>query len=210
MTTDQHVSVSTFAATQEIRSVIDNWAVWRDSGDWDRFATVWHRDGHMSATWFQGSAAEFIAVSRKGFESGVRILHFLGGTSVDMAGNRAVAQTKMTITQRSRVNGQLADVVCTGRFYDFFTQEDGRWQLVRRQPIYEIDRMTPVDPGDRISLDPSRLAAYPVGYRHLAYIQIENGFRVKNNLPGLTGAAVEELYRTGAEWLAGATESTRP
>ena len=33
----------------------------------------------MMATWFQGSAEEFIAVSRAGFEKGVSILHFLGG-----------------------------------------------------------------------------------------------------------------------------------
>ena len=25
--------------------VVENWALWRDAGDWDRFATVWHRGG---------------------------------------------------------------------------------------------------------------------------------------------------------------------
>ncbi|MFJ5263361.1 nuclear transport factor 2 family protein [Streptomyces sp. NPDC088387] len=191
-------------AAQEIRGVIENWAIWRDSGDWERFATVWHRDGYMSATWFQGSAEEFIAVSRKGFEAGVRILHFLGGTSVDVVDDRAVAQTKMTITQRSRVHGVLADVVCTGRFYDFFLHEEGQWQLVHRQPIYETDRLTPVDPGDRLTLDAARLAAFPVGYRYLAYLQTEAGHTVQNGLPGLVGPEVEELYRTGDAWLAGA------
>ena len=34
-----------------IREVVENWALWRDAGDWGRFATVWHpRDGWMSAT----------------------------------------------------------------------------------------------------------------------------------------------------------------
>jgi hypothetical protein len=42
---------------QAIRQTIENWVVWRDSGDWDRFATVWHPDGHMMATWFQGPFA---------------------------------------------------------------------------------------------------------------------------------------------------------
>ena len=40
----------------------------------------------MMATWFQGTADEFIRVSREGWERGVRILHFLGGTSIDLAG----------------------------------------------------------------------------------------------------------------------------
>ena len=129
-----------------IRELVENWAVWRDAGDWERFRTVWHADGRMMATWFQGTADEFIAVSRAGFEKGVSILHFLGGNSVDLAGSRAVSQTKMTISQRARVHEVPVDVVCTGRFYDFLEKRDGRWGLVLRQPIYEKDRMDPVDP----------------------------------------------------------------
>lgn len=60
---------------QAIRELVQNWAVWRDAGDWERFATVWHDDGVMMATWFQGPAADFIRASREGFERGVRILH---------------------------------------------------------------------------------------------------------------------------------------
>ena len=75
-----------------IRALVENWVVWRDAGDWDRFATTWHPDGWMSATWFQGPAADFIAASRQGFENGVSILHFLGGHTSDVAGDRAIAQ----------------------------------------------------------------------------------------------------------------------
>jgi hypothetical protein len=187
-----------------IRDLVENWAVWRDAGDWERFATVWHDDGYMMATWFQGPAPEFIRVSREGFERGVStILHFLGGCSVDLAGRRAVAQTKMTISQRAELDDVLCDVVCTGRFYDFLERRDGRWGLVLRQPIYEKDRLDPVDPGARVVLDPERLARFPVGYRHLAYLQTSIGFEVRPDMPGLNGAEVEELYRRGAEWLAG-------
>ena len=98
-----------------IRELIENWAVWRDAGDWERFRTVWHNDGFMMATWFQGSADEFIAVSRAGFERGVSILHFLGGSSIDLTGNRAIAQTKMSISQRAPVHDVLVDVLCTGQ-----------------------------------------------------------------------------------------------
>src|SRR5688572_7014567 len=126
-----------------IREVIENWALWRDAGDWERFATVWHDDGWMTATWFQGPAAEFIKVSREGFEKGVSILHFLGGFTCDIAGSRAVSQTKMTINQRATVDGVLVDVVCTGRFYDFLEKRapvrltadtasgEGRWAIVQ-------------------------------------------------------------------------------
>jgi hypothetical protein len=108
----------------------------------------------------------------------------------------------MTISQRARVQDVLVDVVCTGRFYDFFEKRDGRWGLVLRQPIYEKDRMDPVDPSARLTLDPARLAGFPEGYRHLAYLQVAIGFTVKPDMPGLRGAEVEALYARGAAWLA--------
>lgn len=187
-----------------IAETVQDWALWRDAGDWERFATVWHDDGWMTATWFQGPASRFIEVSRSGFEKGVSILHFLGGTSVELRDTRAVAQTKMTISQRAPVDGVPVDVVCTGRFFDFFEKRAGRWAIVRRQPIYEKDRMDPVDPGARLHLDPALLARFPEGYRHLAYLQSKNGFTIKLDLPQLKGPVVERLYAHGRAWLAGA------
>ena len=184
-----------------IRELVENWVVWRDAGDWERFRTVWHDDGRMMATWFQGTADEFIRVSREGFERGVRILHFLGGSSVEVVGDRAVAQTKMTITQRAPVHGIECDVVCTGRFYDFLERRDGRWGLVLRQPIYEQDRIGTVDPALRLELDRDALERYPVGYRHLAYLQERQGFTVKPDMPGLVGPEVDALYASGRKWL---------
>jgi hypothetical protein len=186
-----------------IRELVECWAVWRDAGDWDRFRTVWHDDGRMMATWFQGGADDFIAASRQGFERGVSILHFLGGTAVDVAGGRAIAQTKMTISQRALVHGVECDVVCTGRFYDFLERRGGRWGIVLRQPIYEKDRLDPVDPAARLELDRAELERFPAGYRHLAYAQRQAGFTVKADMPGLTGREVEALYESGARWLAG-------
>jgi len=194
-----------------IRALIENWAVWRDAGDWERFATCWHDDGYMMATWCQAPAAEFIKASREGWVKGVSILHFLGGHSADIAGNRAISQTKMTISQRAKVQADyrvpshevLVDVTCTGRFYDFLEKRGGRWGLVLRQPIYEKDRMDPVDPAARLELDPALLSRFPEGYRHLAYLQTQIGYAVKTDMPGLKGPEVEALYARGARWLAG-------
>jgi hypothetical protein len=184
--------------------LLENWVVWRDAGDWDRFRSVWHDDGRMMATWFQGTADEFIAVSKEGFDKGVRILHFLGGISIDLDGDRAIAQTKMTISQRADVDGQLCDVVCTGRFYDFLERRNDRWGLVLRQPIYEKDRLDLLDPGQTLNLDKTLLERFPEGYRHLAYLQSRIGYDVKRDMPGLIGPEVEALYRRGKAWLGGA------
>ena len=190
-----------------IREVVENWVLWRDAGDWERFRGVWHDDGYMMATWFQGPATEFIRVSREGWDRGVSILHFLGGISIelggDLAGDRAIAKTKMTISQRATVHDLLCDVVCTGRFYDFFEKRGGRWAIVLRQPIYEKDRMDPVDPSKTLALDAKLLGQFPEGYRHLAYLQSGLGYPVKRDMPGLKGPEVEALYARGRRWLAG-------
>ncbi len=186
-----------------IRELVENWAVWRDARLWDRFRTVWHADGRMMATWFQGSFEEFIAMNDAGWAKGVRILHFLGGSSIDVKGDRAIAQTKMTISQRAPVEYVICDVVCTGRFYDFFDYREGRWGLVLRQPIYEKDRLDPVDPSAKLELDKELLARFPEGYRHLAYLQTRIGYNVKPDMPGIEGAELEKLYARGADWLAG-------
>ena len=191
------------ADRQAIRELVENWVIWRDSGDWERFRTVWHGDGRMMATWFQGTADEFIKVSQEGYDRGVRILHFLGGSSIDIAATRAIAQTKMTISQRAEVEGVLCDVLCTGRFYDFLEKRQGRWGIVLRQPIYEKDRMDPVTSGAAPVLDRALLEQFPPGYRHLAYLQTRIGYTVKPDMPGLKGPEVEALYARGAAWLQG-------
>jgi hypothetical protein len=186
-----------------IRELIENWVVWRDALMWDRFRTVWHPDGRMWATWFQGTAEEFIKVSQEGYERGVRILHFLGGSSIDVKGRRAIAQTKMTISQRANVEGVVCDVVCTGRFYDFLEKRKSRWGIVLRRPIYEKDRIDPVDPSATLKLDRKLLERFPIGYRHLAYLQTKIGYKVKEDMPGLDGPEVEALYAQGSAWLKG-------
>lgn len=188
---------------QTIREIIENWAIWRDSGDWERFRSLWHNDGVMAATVFQGPVDEFIAQARKAHERGLNAQHILGGTSIDVNGDRAVAQTRATIGQRAPVHDVICDVVCTVRFYDLFEKREGRWGMVRRQGIYEKDRIDPVDPSQNVSLDPELLGRFPGGYCHLAYLQTNAGFTVKLDMPSLTGAEVDALYASGAAWLAG-------
>ena len=186
-----------------IRDNIENWVVFRDAGLWDQFRMLWSPNARINATWFQGTAEDFIRVSQEGWDRGVSILHFLGGTTISVAGDRATAQTKMTISQRDAVEGVLCDVVCTGRFYDFFEKRDGKWLMVLRQPLYERDRIDPVRSGEVVTLDPDLLARFPVGYQHLAYLQTRIGYEVKKDMPGIAGQGAEALYARGEKWLAG-------
>ena len=102
-----------------IRDLIECWVVWRDSGDWERFRTLWHDDGRMAATWTQSPVDEFIESSRRAQANGMNVVHFLGGQAIDVAGDRAISQTKMTISERGSLEGVVCDIVCIGRFFDF-------------------------------------------------------------------------------------------
>ncbi len=199
MTTDPDQAVD----RRQIRDLLENWVIWRDAGDWERLRGLWHPDGRMVATWTDGTGDEFVAMGREAWAKGFNSLHSLGGISVDLRGDRAVSQTKMTISQRSQVEGVLCDVLCNGRFYDLLERRDGKWGIVLRQPIYEKDRLDPVTPGAVPVLDMELLEQFPPGYRHLAYLQTRMGFPVKRNLPGLRGPEVEALYQRGTAWLNG-------
>jgi hypothetical protein len=187
----------------DIREVLENWIIFRDSALWEKFKTVWHDDGYMMATWFQGTAQEFIKVSQAGFERGVSIMHFLGGSNIELVGNRAITMTKMTISQRAPVHDVVVDVLCSGRFYDFFEKRDGKWAIVLRRLFYEKDRMDPVDPSQTVKLEQDLLNSFPIGYRHLAYLQTKAGFTLKKDMPGLRGPEADALYAHGANWLKG-------
>ena len=200
-----------------IRDVVETWTSARDSGDWEAFRACWHDDGYMMATWFQGPKEDFIKVSQEGAARGVNILHFTGGCRITLAGHRAIAQTRMTIMQRGEVEGVLCDVALHRPVLRLLRKTEG-WGsrpprasaaagrpvgMVLRQPIYEKDRLDPVEPGASLVLDAARWPEYPEGYRYLAYLQVGVGYPVKKDMPGLRGPEVERLYERGAAWLAG-------
>ena len=177
--------------------------MFRDTADWERLRSTWHPDGTMVATWFAGPAEDFVDASRRAFEAGGRAFHTLGGTSVEVAGERALAQTRMSINVRAMLGDAEVDVVCHGRFVDFFELRDGAWKIVHRRVVYEKDRLDPVIPSSVVKLESDQLGKWPEGYRHLAYLQATNGAAVPVDLPGLRGEAAEALRAEGRRWLGG-------
>ena len=186
----------------EISLLMQSWALARDTGNWDRLRATAHPGAEMTTTWFDGAFEAFVESCRASWAGGSRSQHFLGGTLADIKGGRAIAQTRMSINVRSRLDGVEVDAVCQGRFFDRVEKRDDAWRIVKRSVIYEKDRIDPVDPQASISLDPGLLARFPDGYRHLAYLQTRNGAKVNPNLPTATGAALEALVRDAKAWLA--------
>lgn len=192
-----------FEDIRQIRDLVERWVVYRDAYEWDKLRAIWHPDGIMQATWGQSTVDEFIEHGRRGQKNGVQILHYLGGSAIEVEGARAVAMNKATILQRAQVDGVLCDVTCYCRQYDLWEKRDGAWGLVFRATVADRDRIDPVRSSDTLSLDPELLSRFPEEYRHLGYLQTRVGFTVNPDCPRLGGgAATEALYQKGADWLA--------
>ena len=186
-----------------IREIIENWVIWRDARMWDRFRTLWHSDGQMWATWFQGSHEDFIKVSQQGFDRGVRIMHMLGGTSIDIKGKRAIAQSKMTISQRAKVEGVECDVVCTGRFYDFLEKRKGAgaW-CCAASPMRRTASIRSIRRPSWCSTAPIwRNSRKATGTSPIC--RARSATQIKSDMPGHAGPELETLYSWGANWLKG-------
>lgn len=186
----------------EIGALAQNWALARDTGDWDKLRATAHPDAAMTTTWFDGPFDDFVEACQASWRKGSRSQHFLGGTSAEINGDRALAQTRMSIMVRSTLDGVEVDAVCYGRFFDRVEKREGVWRLFKRSVIYEKDRLDPVDPGATIALDPALLKRFPEGYRHLAYLQTRNGARVNPDLPTARGDALDKLLHDARAWLA--------
>lgn len=187
----------------QIRRLIEGWVLWRDTGDWDRLRRAWHSDGYMVTTMGPSSAADFVEAAIKAWQRGMDAQHALGGMAIEISGHRAVANTKMTLSQRAPVDQILCDAQCIGRFVDFLERRDGNWAIVLRHPIYERSRIDVVDPQATLALDSALLQKYPPGYRYLAYLQASSGAPVRRDLPGPRDEGAIRIVELGNLWLEG-------
>jgi hypothetical protein len=186
---------------QEIAELIQCWAFWRDTGEWDSLLKAFHPQGEMVATWFSGGAKEFVAGSKAAWDRGGRSSHFVGGSRITVRGAKAIAESRMVLMVRSVLDDEEVDVTCYGRFYDRMVKHEGAWRILERRCIYEKDRLDPVRPGAVVVLDKALLKRFPEGYQHVAYVQSKSGMKVLEDLVVLRSPAREQMYRDGTVWL---------
>jgi len=184
-----------------IINAVANWALWRDTGRWDKLRTLYTEDAVQHTTWFVGPAREFIERVAARPLGGSQ--HFVGACAVELDADRAIAETRLVLLVRGRLQDIDVDVTCYARSYDRFVRVAQQWRIQQRQMIYEKDRIDAVDPGVRLALDRAALARHPVGYRHLAYLQAAGGAQVTPDLPTPGSPALKRLYADGEGWLRG-------
>jgi hypothetical protein len=185
----------------EIAELVQSWALYRDTGDWDKLRQTVHADGTMTATWFHGTFEAFISAIQDAWRKGSSSQHFQGGAVVEVLGTKAIAQTRMAILVRGKLEDVSVDVNCLGVFYDRVEKRNGQWRIAKRNVIYDKDTLTSVHAGNAIQLSSERLLRFPEGYRHLAYLQSFNGGNVNPELPTARSEASVKLKLETQLWL---------
>jgi hypothetical protein len=184
-----------------IREAVENWALYRDTGRWPELRALYTADAIVHTTWFVGAASEFVDRCIAAAKGGSRSQHFIGAVSVQVKGERAIAESRAMLLVRAPLHGVEVDITCYVRFYDWFLRDGAGWRIRMRSGVYEKDRIDPVDPGESLRLDPVELARYPAAYRHIAYLQAAGGAHITPDLPTPGSDALRRLYADGARWL---------
>ena len=184
-----------------ITQVVQDWGLSRDDGRWDQLRACYTSDAVMHSTWFVGSAAEFVERSIAATRAGARVQHFIGAATIALANDKAVAETRVMLMVRGQLDGVEVDVTCWGRFHDRFVKRDGLWRILKRVPVYEKDRLDPVDPAARLTLDATVLALHPDGCRHLVYMQSRNGASIVPDIAVPGSVVLSRLEAESAAWL---------
>lgn len=190
-----------------IERLLRDWGLWRDTCRWDELRAAYAPHAHMKTTWFSGLADDFIEASRAAASRPAIVLHAMGPSTIEVRGDRAVAETRVTLLVRDTLDGVEVDVTCYGRFVDCLVKLSDRWAILSRVPIYEKDCIAPVRPGAVLMIDEPALASLPSGYRHLAYLQSRGGARIQLDIPQHNSEEQRKTYAQAQSWLRGSPDA---
>jgi hypothetical protein len=181
---------------QQITDLITGW-LHRDLGHWDQLRDLFHPDGEIEVTWFEGLASDFVDGSIRMGASDLATKHLIATPVITFHGNKAIVETNAVIIAD---NARLG-LGCSNhnRFYDLVEKRDGVWKLLKRQSVYDMGSFT--FPDGPVAIDREILAKYPRGYAPLAYLLEQSGFPVKRVF-ATRGDALERRMREEAQaWL---------
>ncbi|MCY1273271.1 SnoaL-like domain protein [compost metagenome] len=181
----------------QITDLITGW-IHRDLAQWDQLANLFHPDGIIEVTWFEGPFTAFIEGSRRMGDSDLRTKHLIGTPVVSLNGDKGIIETNAVIVAENVRLGLGCSV--HNRFYDLAEKRDGQWKLLKRQSIYDMGGFT--FPQGPMEIDRDTVARYPREYAALAYLLEKSGFPL-NRVFATRGSELEYAMKEAArDWLA--------
>lgn len=186
---------------QDRQAIADLQTGWihRDLAEWDKLRALFHPDGVIEITWFEGLFSDFVNASAAMGRSDIRTKHVITAPVVTFndAGTRAVAETNAIIIAENPTIG----LGCNGhnRFIDRIEKRAGVWRIVDRKSVYDMGTFT--FPTGVVAIDPQVVARYPREYAALAYLLDLSGFPVKRVFATKGSDLEKEIKDTANAWL---------
>src|SRR5260370_28626403 len=81
---------------QSIADLMTGW-IHRDLAEWDKLRELFHPDGTIEVTWFEGLASDFVDGSMRMGKSDLRTKHFVSAPVVTFNGNKAIVETNAVV-----------------------------------------------------------------------------------------------------------------
>jgi hypothetical protein len=181
---------------QDIADLMIGW-VHRDLYQWDKLRGLFHPDGTIKISWFDGLFSLFVDASEKMANSDLSSKHLICAPSVTFNGDKAIAETSaMIVLENTKLK---LGCNCYNRFYDLVEKRDGTWKIFRRETIYDLATFT--FPLGMVEIDAEIVAKYPREYAPMAYILEKGGFPAQG-LFATRGSVLEtEMKIKGEAWL---------
>lgn len=184
---------------QQLNDLMNGW-MHRDLGEWAQLRDLFHPDGTIEITWFEGLASDFIEGSMRMGASDLRTKHLIASPTVtfNAGGDKAILETNaIIIAENVKLN---IGCECHNRFYDLAEKRDGVWKLFHRQSVYDMGTFTfPLGP---VAIDQSIAKKYPREYAALAYLLEQSGFPL-GRVFATRGSELEATMKAAAKrWLA--------
>ncbi|HKV06156.1 MAG TPA: nuclear transport factor 2 family protein [Candidatus Acidoferrales bacterium] len=171
----------------------------RDLGFWNQMRDSYWPDSLVRVSWFRGSGPDFVSGSIDMARRGIPAKHRLAPVLVTLAGDRAIASLSAIIDLPVKLKGVEATLSTYSRFLYRTERREGCWRIFGFDAVYMRDELTPVIPGQSISIDPTEVEGLRSSYRLLAYYLKSQGYSIDSDLPGedrpdLVATLHRELY----------------
>ncbi|MCI1897478.1 MAG: nuclear transport factor 2 family protein [Enterobacter sp.] len=183
---------------QQLNDLMNGW-MHRDLGEWDQLRNLFHSDGTIEITWFEGLGSDFVDGSIRMGASDVRTKHLIAAPVItfNASGNKAILETNaMIIAENVKLN---VGCECHNRFYDMAEKRDGVWRLFRRQSIYDMGTFT--FPLGLVEIDQTVVSKYPREYATLAYVLEKSGFPMQRVFATRGSELEQSIKRDDQKWL---------
>ena len=171
--------------------------MFRDLGQWNDLATLFHPEATIEVTWFEGTVADFIKASQRMRGSSTKTKHFIATPLVEYKGDRALAETNAVVI----VDDAKVGLGCNAhtRCFDRVERRNGVWRILKRSVFYDTATFT--FPAGLVEIDKAEVSKYPHEYAALGYLLGKGGFPVERVFP-TRGSDQEKTVKTEAhQWL---------